>query len=383
VPTKLLHGLAALAVALIAACSGGSSGAPTVSRPTTTERAAPAPAPAPATASRDLPSARQVRAALEALPAGWSSLAFPRRHRSSAVYVWTGRELVFWGGDLNDAAYHADGIAYDPVSNRWRGLLDAPIQGRSQAGAVWTGREVVVWGGINGSGPAADGAAFDPSTGSWRVLAESPLTPRIPLAVVWTGTEMLVWGNRTWNAVALDGAAYDPAHDTWRPLPDSPLTMNRGTAVWTGSEMIVLGATVGERDVVEMDSHARAMAFDPRAGTWRVLPPYPLAAAASTLVWTGHRILAWDYEFRAAAYDPRRDAWATIPGPPLAFFECGPQGELFRGRVLAFSCGLAALRDSKGWRRLARPGRNIWSPAVVAGPVVFVVGTTLWAYSLD
>jgi hypothetical protein len=374
--------------ALLSACSGdadrsgqdtGSTRAITAAAPTmepsTSEPTSSVPTP-------NRPSARQVRAALNALPGGWSPLEFPRRHRASAVYLWTGRELFFWGGDTdNNAVHHADGIAYDPVSDRWRQISDAPIPGRSQAGAVRTGREAVVWGRTSGRAERvhADGAAFDPASRTWRALSESPLTPRIPLATVWTGTEMLVWGNREWNSARVDGAAYDPERDTWRRLPDSPLTMNRGNAIWTGSEMVVLGAFVGDS---RFDRYAKAMAYDPRADSWRVLRPYPFAGAASTLVWTGQEILAWDYEFRAAAYEPR-DAWRAVPGPPLDFYECGPSGVLVRRAVLAFSCGLTAICDSRGWHPVPRPARVVWSPPIVAGPVVFVLGTRLWAYSVD
>ena len=379
--TKLACGLAAVVAALVSACSGdaGQSRQATTSASAITT-AAPSTEPTSSVPAPNRPSAKRVRAALDALPGGWSPLAFPRRHRGSAVYLWTGRELFFWGGDTdNNAVNHADGIAYDPFSDRWRQISDAPIPGRTQAGGVWTGREALVWGGTTDRA-LADGAAFDPTTGTWRVLSESPLTPRIPLATVWTGTEMLVWGNREWNSTTVDGAAYDPARDTWRRLSDSPLTMNRGTAVWTGAEMVVLGATVGDSG---FDRHGRAMAYDPRTDSWRVLPPHPFAGAASTLVWTGQEILAWDYEFRAAAYDPRRDAWRTVPGPPLDFYECTPSGVLVRRAVLAFSCGLTALRDSRGWRPLPQPARIVWSPPVAAGPVVLVVGTRLWAYSVD
>src|SRR4051812_31071749 len=88
------------------------------------------------------------------------------------------------------------GVAY-----RWSTLPAPPLPGRENAASVWTGTEVIFWGGMtpavggSTSRPVrGDGAAYDPATGTWRLLPAAPIGPRSNAASVWTGTEMIVWG---------------------------------------------------------------------------------------------------------------------------------------------------------------------------------------------
>jgi hypothetical protein len=61
--------------------------------------------------------------------------------------VWTGSELVLWGG-TNDSS----GGRYDPVTDSWRPttLVDAPpVRAGGRWSTIWTGSEMIIWGGIN------------------------------------------------------------------------------------------------------------------------------------------------------------------------------------------------------------------------------------------
>jgi hypothetical protein len=313
------------------------------------------------------------------LDAGWTELPGPPYAAACATSVWTGRELLYWGGDSScqDGPVQDEGAAFDPATQTWRTLPDAPIDGRSSAAAVWTGEELLVWGGWHG-GIRDDGAAYRPSTDGWRLLAESPLSPQIPTAAVWTGREMLVWEGP-------DGAAYDPAKDTWRELPAAPYALDRAHAVWTGREMIVFGMGLGEAS----PDAASGLAFAPELNRWRELAPFDLSRNASMVVWTGQEMIAWDYELRAGAYDPASDTWRQLPDLPLEFYECSPEGALAgEGFVLAWHCGQAAILElaTDTWRELPRPPSSLVGQPVAAGEVVLFagawagIGNTLWAY---
>ncbi len=118
------------------------------------------------------------------------------------------------------SAQGPDGTLRDGAT--WQPLPAGPVDGRTFASVVWTGREVVVWGGEAGSELArkADGAAFDLSRGTWRELAASPITPRSEHAAVWTGREMIIWGGQGVPSESVpDAAAYDPKRDRWRRDP--------------------------------------------------------------------------------------------------------------------------------------------------------------------
>jgi hypothetical protein len=90
----------------------------------------------------------------------------PRRARADAG-------LFVWGGDRPAA----DGALYDHAAQTWRLLPEAAPQTPPLPHAVvWTGEEVLVWGGTTGSRDRAprEGAAYDPATDTWRQLADAP-----------------------------------------------------------------------------------------------------------------------------------------------------------------------------------------------------------------
>ncbi|MDQ3462502.1 MAG: hypothetical protein M3471_05650, partial [Actinomycetota bacterium] len=123
------------------------------------------------------------------------------------------------GGD------EVDDTDISAAAGRWTPMSDGPLSPRIAAANVWTGQELLLWGGRDcpagrcddESVPAlVDGAAYDPATDTWRILAPSPLSPRSGTSAQWTGTEMLVWGGRDADGPLTDGAAFDPVGETWR-----------------------------------------------------------------------------------------------------------------------------------------------------------------------
>jgi hypothetical protein len=73
-------------------------------------------------------------------------------------------------------------------------LTNAPAA-RTIHTAVWTGSEMIVWGGANAMRDFNTGGRYNPSTDSWTASS----TTNAPEArdfqtAVWTGTEMIVWG---------------------------------------------------------------------------------------------------------------------------------------------------------------------------------------------
>jgi N-acetylneuraminic acid mutarotase len=122
-------------------------------------------------------------------------------------------------------------------------LAQAPMGGRYRHHAIWTGDEMIVWGGQGGPS-LSDGAAYDPETDSWRGLPAAPLAGRHWASVVWTGRAMLVWGGYDNEHAFEDGAAYEPAANTWRLLPPAPISGRcHNSAVWTGDEFVLWGGT--------------------------------------------------------------------------------------------------------------------------------------------
>ena len=179
----------------------------------------------------------------------------PRGRRGNSA-VWTGKELVVWGGfgwkvpPRSEDGYLGDGGRYNLQTGEWSPVStnDAP-RARSGHVTVWTGTEMIVWGGSSEAGHTNDGAVYDPEANSWSVMAtEEAPTARADAVAVWTGREMIVWGGRATGlqgqSVALnDGARYDPSANKWTALEDEVLAYARfgHTAIWTGTDMIIWG----------------------------------------------------------------------------------------------------------------------------------------------
>ena len=174
------------------------------------------------------------------------------RHTTGA---WTGRELVIVGGsgevDVNGRSefrIFRDAAAYNPDTRTWRRLPPMP-EPRTGMTATWTGRELLVVGGYAEAGHGirtyADGVAYNPATNRWRRVPSMGID-RAFHSAVWTGRYLLVWGGRMdrageWTTPSR-GVAYDPVRNTWTALPRSPLAGRTGhVAVWTGSQMLIWG----------------------------------------------------------------------------------------------------------------------------------------------
>ncbi len=251
----------------------------------------------------------------------WTSLpAAPIVGRSDAAVAWTGRQMVVWGGTSasGDRAY-ADGAAYDPATREWQKLPSGPLSARSSAAVAWTGSRMFVWGGYVGAGSqqvASDGALYDPVSGTWQPVAPSPLAGRADAIAVWTGSEVVVIGGMPAVVTStqreyLDAAAYDPATNRWRRLPTMPVqpshTTDSVTAVATSDGIYVW--SYWEHDVVTKDggtvtSGISLARYDPTSGTWHSMDttqPRDLG----TPLWTGRELI-----FPAA-----QPFYGDVPGP--------------------------------------------------------------------
>ena len=86
-----------------------------------------------------------------------------------------------------------------PCTDQWTATTtsNAP-HGRSLHVAVWTGSEMIVWGGGIPGTPFNTGGRYNPSTDSWTATSTTNApTPRDGATAIWTGTEMIVWGGDT------------------------------------------------------------------------------------------------------------------------------------------------------------------------------------------
>lgn len=222
------------------------------------------------------PGIEQIGAAYSPATDSWRPLPDPPRtvdawdNAITGPAVWTGREMLIYG----------EGLAFDPAAGEWRSMSTPPGPRRSFEVVVWTGSELVVWGGCDasipqcddiGAGMLTDGVAYDPGTDRWRLIASSPLAPGVHPQGVWNGEEILFYAGASREGGST-AAAYDPAADSWRSLPNPPLTPRRyATAAWTGQYFVLWGGSrLGAQ--VEFDDGA---AYNPATNIWLSLAEAP------------------------------------------------------------------------------------------------------------
>ncbi|HET6210781.1 MAG TPA: hypothetical protein VFD94_10385 [Jatrophihabitans sp.] len=237
------------------------------------------------------------------------------------VAVWTGSQLLMLG---------PTSARFTPSTNNWQAIppATAPI---STGVTAWTGRQVLSWGGVCCAGFSADGLVYTPATNSWQAMPTAPLRLRRSAAGAWTGRELIVaggYGGHFGSADTLttfdDAAAYNPATRTWRSLPPMPIRREGATALWDGSEVLVLGgsAVAGGAGA----TLASGVAYNPTTNSWRSLPAMPFSRNYFAAVWTGRQVLVWGgFSGRPAAtippngeaYDPSTNSWSAMPAAPL------------------------------------------------------------------
>jgi hypothetical protein len=173
---------------------------------------------------------------------------------------------------------------------------------------------------------------------------------------------VLVWGGYAKGGMFADGAAYDPAAGSWRLLPAAPLSARAPVAtVWTGSEMIVWGSTSrNERGVRD------GAAFDPRANRWRTIGPAPVALNLAgwptpSTVWTGREMVVIGSLLDNNNVATRPDATGLAYEPATGTWRTLPPVRLSPQASAAAWTGSGVLAvDYERRAAIYDPGRNAW-----------------------
>lgn len=235
-------------------------------------------------------------------PTSTVNAPLPPRHSHSAI--WTGSEMIVWGGSSSSGAL-SNGARYRAGSDSWLPMTDmgGPLP-RSGHAAVWTGSEMIVWGGL----PGFDGGRYDPVTDTWRSMSRTTLVDGPGMKGVWTGTEVLFVGDGQMGA-------YNPGSDSWRSMSPAPILVpNVGhSLVWTGSRMIVWGGDLTTGFNV-------GAAYDPAADKWDAVNPNgaPPPRFNHSGIWTGSEMVIWGGQTSStvfndgAIYNPQTGAWRPM-----------------------------------------------------------------------
>lgn len=294
----------------------------------------------------------------------------PLTPRADAAVAWIGEELVVWGGDIEAAnqglpgpdRQFGDGAAYNPATREWRRMADGPLPTNADTAlAVATDRGVVIARGTSV-------ALWDPRTNTWRKFDDAPSAVT---DLTSTGTQVV--------SVSVN-AALDLGTGRWQSLPEPPLKLERPVAVWTGTELVV----VGQLSFYEPG----AVAFDPKRGNWRELPTPPaLNPAALSADRDGDRVIFVDYEMHVAAYRRRAgtDEWQVLPSVPARFYEYSPKLVSVPPAMIVSTANAVVVRATNDiWTPVPNDELEFWGSAAAMAPAgtardqasLFVFGIT-------
>jgi hypothetical protein len=225
----------------------------------------------------------------------------------------------------------------------------APSPRVGEGNAVWTGAQLVVWGGICGDtvpGPGGglvecsqqpydacarfgDGAIYDPQTDQWTAMSNAGAPPpRSGHVIAWTGDRLLIWGGSTYQGGSgsstyvqyLDGALYDPKGDAWTPTAPAPFDGSRvsDAPLWTGARLVVFDAKATGR---------AGWIYDPVANRWATMSPDPGLCSFGWGVQAGAVVALCSTHL--ARLDVVQNQWTTIELPSDA--PTVPGGVLWTG----------------------------------------------------
>jgi hypothetical protein len=179
--------------------------------------------------------------------------------------------MVVWGGITSPdsgATFNcfSDGGLYNPANDTWtavttNGAPSARVVNGNGGTSVWTGSQMLVWGGRNNlGGILGGGGCYTPAVNSWTTITTNgaPST-RFDYAMVWTGSEMIIWGGMSEFYTYGDGARYNPAGNSWTAMTANGAPSPRFVAAagWTGNEMVIWnGGNINNVDISYYDTWA-------------------------------------------------------------------------------------------------------------------------------
>lgn len=254
----------------------------------------------------------------------------PHHGTTGFSLIWTGSEVIAWGGMIIITGVGGIpvpyGTRYNPATDQWfkMNAEEIPDKGRAGHSALWTGKEMIVWGG-DWFGEQNTGWKYNPDTDTWsQITTKGAPEPIYDHTIVWTGNEMIVFGgiNATNFEYINTGYKYDPVIDTWQKLNSNgaPKTKHGHTVIWTGTEMIIWGGfqSSGEQMVFPLSNSGSR--YNPSTDSWQPvsIEGAPKARERHSAVWTGTEMIIWGgldgySEINTGGrYNPAEDKWMTV-----------------------------------------------------------------------
>lgn len=168
--------------------------------------------------------------------------------------VWGGESWLIWGGcgkvvGLDCDEYFNDGSIFHPATNSWEKMAPSPLEARAYHSAVWTGKDLVVWGGRRDGRIYNDGAIYNLKSNKWTKLPAALSAGRFEHQAVWASDRMYVWGGlNNFDKYATDVVVLQPGTTDWKkPIwsvvatPESPVARSHHSMLWLDKKFVIWG----------------------------------------------------------------------------------------------------------------------------------------------
>lgn len=214
--------------------------------------------------------------------------------RSRAAWAVIGQKLFIWGGVDQNGKDLNSGAIYDPALDTWQAtsVSASTPSPRVLATAVWTGSQVIVWGGrtADGASDYKNGAFYDPGNNVWQPLPKDPMVAR-------SGSIGFAYGNAafftlgwTRSGNVLDkGGQYQILGANWVNATNDLLGRleHPGFAI-EGSKLYVVG---GLND--QGQSQTAGAVHDMTTNGWTLIKVLPGSRYGAFAAYTGSRLWVW------------------------------------------------------------------------------------------
>ncbi len=149
---------------------------------------------------------------------------------------------------------------YSPAADAWQAMPRIPgdpVIADTGFSTVWTGSQMILWGGYGDvTGTSNAGYRFSPATNSWSAITTTgaPAARQDHYAAM-VGGEMIVWGgqNTAGNTILdNDGGRYNPTTNSWQGLSttDAPAYRTEATVTAAGDKLIVWAGGLTSSDQI-------------------------------------------------------------------------------------------------------------------------------------
>jgi hypothetical protein len=277
--------------------------------------------------------------------------------------VWTGTEMIVWGGGgtVSGPQGLVDGAAYDPRTDRWRRIADAPGEGRSDATTRMVEGRMVTAAGSSSQGTSAASTTYiyAPATDRWTsvrtarrvadvvassdtlILAEVDDSQHVHVEQVGLDGTVLTRGDASLFADPVEqlglavngGTAYlvvTDAEDETSTVLSSRIDGARINSNWsavTASEVVgpPVQMTTGDHGLAVSLSESALLlvnmpqvaVLDPRTGrVQRQTDTMPHCGVSGAVAWTGTQLLSWGGQTcRAGGPEVTGDGIVWTPAP--------------------------------------------------------------------